>query len=773
MEKFLDDLLDALRKIIAWFRPPAGQTHRESDIVAPDLQLVPDTSWDGLHIDSNRIDLNLRLVVSLIEARDFEQLFRRTGIRVGADGVLVQPRLPLFLQLDSATLSRLMATPLEAHDFALRIPLAYLNELSVNPGLTWATALFEWDETPISPSTALGHASTLQGKLANVIRAKGVNRVSAPSPLQPCLEDSLFDIDLPADRTVKTRKLDGNGIIVGIIDDGCALAHRNFLVPGTTQSRIGYLWDQSRTPASGGAGWTAPLDAAGHQDFPGLELVHAAIDTAIGTFVKSNGLIGEDEVYDYLKYEIGLASHGTHVMDIAAGNGHSLMGTEGVACAADIIFVQLPTDLVDQGGPLLEDRILQGVAYIFARAGALGMARGLNKPVPAVVNISYGGYSGPHDGTSPLADGIDKLLAGKTDRAVVVSAGNGFEADCHARQVLQPGAAAQQLHWILSPEDPTANQLEIWYEANAELELSITPPRATAALKPPVGLGQSKIIKRPSDGKIVGWIHHVGTNGGSGPNVIRIHLNPTAGEEGSKLAASGAAPTQTQIPPSLAILTVPASSGTWRIDLQNVGKVPATFDAWIARDDLGRGSGRRQQQSRFDPDDADPCLTLADLATGKHAICVGAHNTATGEVSRYSASGPTRDQRSKPDVCAPAEEDAVGRGILCASSRSAQPSRMNGTSAAAPHVTGLVALLMQYNRDTNGHPLTADEICARIMDGATAGQLLDPPPLRSLLYNRHQEVDPHRPPGKKQRDHFDKVIGSGKINVPESAKLLP
>jgi len=221
----------------------------------------------------------------------------------------------------------------------------------------------------------------------------------------------------------------------------------------------------------------------------------------------------------------------------------------------------------------------------------------------------------------------------------------------------------------------------------------------------------------------------------------------------------------------LPVLTTPVPSGTWKVNLQNVGTAPVTFDAWIARDDLGRRGSR--QQSRFDPRHADPLRTVADLATGRLAICVGAHNTATGEMCRYSAAGPTRDDRPKPDVCAPGEEDVAGRGILCASSRSAQPSRMNGTSAAAPHVAGLVALMMQYNRDKGGGALPADVIRKKIAAGATAGQALNPPPLRAHLHNRHQEVDSERLPGKRQKDHFDKVTGAGKTNVPESVKLLP
>jgi subtilisin family serine protease len=284
-------------------------------------------------------------------------------------------------------------------------------------------------------------------------------------------------------------------------------------------------------------------------------------------------------------------------------------------------------------------------------------------------------------------------------------------------------------------------------------------------LKPAVKLGESKIFMRA--GKVIGWIYHVPTSARKDPNVIRLQLNATQGENNAKVVAVGGSQQQLQ-PPIMPPLTAPAPSGTWAIELQNTGTVGTTFHAWIARDDVRVRSRRRRQQSRFDERDADPRSTLADLATGDLTICVGAHNAATGETCAYSACGPTRDERKKPDVTAPAEETAAGGGILCASSRRAQPSRFNGTSAAAPHVTGLVALLMQFNRDTGGNPLSVEQIRKKIVDGAQAAKLLPPPPLREDCHNRHQEVDPHRRVGKRQADHFADVTGAGKINVPKS-----
>jgi hypothetical protein len=110
--------------------------------------------------------------------------------------------------------------------------------------------------------------------------------------------------------------VDGNGVIVGIIDDGCALAHRNFLVPAQ-QSRAFNISGTDHGPtrrADGRRRWTpaAIRISWARADQRRNQRRHQA------TRVRHDDVIEEDRIYEYLNYPMGLASHGTHVMDIAA-----------------------------------------------------------------------------------------------------------------------------------------------------------------------------------------------------------------------------------------------------------------------------------------------------------------------------------------------------------------------------------------------------------------------------------------------------------------------
>lgn len=469
----------------------------------------------------------------------------------------------------------------------------------------------------------------------NVVSLKGARKVT------PNLEFSVPEIratqdDLRGALPTGTPAVDGSGVIVGIIDFGGDFAHRNFRnEDGTT--RILRLWDQ-RGPAN-------TMSPAG---FPyGREFRSQDINNALHT----------SNPYTTLAYNPGVRAHGTHVMDIAAGNGRGT-GAPGVAPKADIIFVQLSSgDFGDEESFGNSRRLLEAVDYVFTRASEMGKS--------AVVNLSLGTHGGPHDGSTPAERGFDQLLQ-TAGRAIVISAGNSFEDRSHASGRIAPNTS-RTLRWEKFSGDPTGNELEVWYSGPPSLEVTLVTP--TGQRVGPVRAGNTARVRR--QGEEIGRIIHRANDPLNGDNQIDILLD-------------GVAPV-----------------GVWGVELRATAAT-VDFHAWIERDDDDPGLGV-PNQSRLVAADNDGSSTIGSISCGRDTIVVGSYNAAvTGrDISGFSAAGPTRDGRQKPEVSAP------GHRINAASSRTGNGLvRMSGTSMAAPHVTGLVALIMQ----AAGQPLSVAQI---------------------------------------------------------------
>jgi len=450
----------------------------------------------------------------------------------------------------------------------------------------------------------------------------------------------------------------GSGVIIGIVDIGLNLFHekfRNKNDDGNT-TRILSFWNQSADPdvKEGELGERGPY---GYGRVFSKKDIDKALETGDPFKALNYNLFVTPNEHDGV--------HATPVTDIAAGNNRGRKnqfgeGNPGIAPNADIVFVELSSSGIAGANPVnrasLRDdaaleasfadsaQLLEAIAYIFDFAKSLGK--------PCVVNISLGTHGGPHDGSTPIENAIDRLVSEAPNRAVVIAAGNFANEKTHVSGTVS--SEPFNLEWEVREGDPTGNELEIWYSGDDHLQVDIIAPDGGKVVR--LNARQNRDIPVNGSSKLFA-VHRV-RDPNNNANLINLFLEKDA------------------------------TPGTWTVRLSRSSDKDVDFHAWIERDHKGR--------SIFLNPGSD--VTLSSIACGEKAIVVGAYDAHTGDPNRKvfpsSSSGPTRLGGKKPDISAP------GVGIKAASfegdlSRDATAVfPVDGTSMASAVVTGVVALML-------------------------------------------------------------------------------
>lgn len=513
----------------------------------------------------------------------------------------------------------------------------------------------------------------------------------------------------------------GRNTIVGIVDFGCDFAHPSFRTGARQEhSRILALWDQNDGP---GQPPVVSIDGQGlgfgfGRLFTRLDIEAALAGDTPGGASDPYAALGYDpHAQHYTATRPGLpggpgGAHGTAVMEIAAGGARSVgaepLPPRGVAPEADIVFVHLRLPAHQGRRDLDLNDVIEAVGFVFRMAE--------REQRPCVVNLSLNSMSGPHDGDSYFDWRLRCLLrsagAGPSarGRSVVIASGNLPAKSAEAMQwphisgTVVEGASTV-FHWIVGSQDPSRNNIEIWYDGGT-VGLQVTLVSHTGERLGPVAPGQAVelMIEDGCCGNIVG----------SRPMPAFDAVLATELDRQVILIQLEAQVDGTQIW-QVVVEAVPGPAGA------PPGNASVSFEAWLERDDACPSGLCRHNPPRV-VDPLDRRCTIGTLSCSQEAIVVGAYSTLVSPVEPWGLSGHGPDRRGvlKPDLAAPGHQLSLVR------SRPGDPQDplfcMSGTSLAAPFVTGTIACIYEADsRASLAQIRSALTETAAPLPGTTAG----------------------------------------------------
>jgi len=349
--------------------------------------------------------------------------------------------------------------------------------------------------------------------------------------------------------------------------------------------------------------------------------------------------------------------HGTFVSGIIAGGSDEQGNYTGIATEAGILVVKLKQakEYLREYYYIREEEVYQETDILMAICYLQLQAR--KRMLPISIYIGVGSNSGDHSGRGPLPAYLSRLCT-SPGIAISVPAGNEGNARHHNSGVIGDTEPYRVIEVNVGNDTPGI-YMEVWGNAENVYAVGFESPYGEVVERIPPRFYTRQSIPLYLERTIIDVAYSL-IEGYTGRQLIVIRLT---------------APTE----------------GIWRIRLYAAGSTEKSYQIWLPI-------------RNFVPEDLfflqpTPDTTITEPSTAAGCICTTAYNHITNALYFESGRGYTSLNMVKPDLAAP------GVDVYGASLTDGVYVRRSGTSVAAAHMAGAVALFMEWGNSRGNMPV--------------------------------------------------------------------